>query len=161
VDDTTEKRENFPDPPSTDEPEEPTGPPPETRHGTPDTGSATQDEPTDETAAVPEPRQEEAGTTREEDTEGERLTSVTAAVPQAQPTADELARATRERILAEEARTMAPPGDRQHVIGFVEGFRFGCGFFVAGCLFWILISLVLGAIPLLLGFLDLIPFPGQ
>ena len=158
MDDTTEKRENLPDSPSAAS-EEPTGPL-ETRYSPSDTGSAAEDETTDEAAPAFEPHLEETSTTREEDTEAEHAIPVAETVPKTQPPADELAQATRERILAEEARTMATPGDRQHGIGFADGFRFGCGFFVAGCLFWILISLVLGVIPFVLQLLDVIALPG-
>ncbi len=56
---------------------------------------------------------------------------------------------------------MEEVGGRQPGIGFLDGFRFGCGFFVAGCLFWLLVSLIVGAIPIALRALGTFPFPGR
>lgn len=54
---------------------------------------------------------------------------------------------------------MEEMGGRHPGIGFLDGFRFGCGFFVAGCLFWLLVSLIVGAIPIVLRILGAFPFP--
>lgn len=73
-------------------------------------------------------------------------------------TADDVVRATRERIAVAEERSMAP---EYHGISFSDGFRFGCGFTVAGCLFWLILSIILAAIPLALSALNVIGLPGR
>ncbi|MFQ5857203.1 MAG: hypothetical protein ACE5LU_16460 [Anaerolineae bacterium] len=71
---------------------------------------------------------------------------------------DDTARATQEYIAATEERSMAPeyPG-----ISFGDGFRFGCGFTIAGCLVWLVLSILLAAIPLVLSTFNVIGLPGS
>lgn len=161
MDDIIGRQQGMPDTPSG--PERPIGP--AEAHDRPsDAGDAGNDEIASEPAASdiqdtePEPvRQEETPAAPE--TGGAPAETTTAV--EVQRTADELVQATRERIFAEEARMMDQVGNRQWAMGFLDGFRFGCGFFVAGCLFWVLVSLVLAAIPFALRALDVVSFPGR
>lgn len=83
---------------------------------------------------------------------------VRSVVAEARDTADDVVRATRERIAVAEERSMAP---EYRGISFSDGFRFGCGFTVAGCLFWLILSILLAAIPLALSALNVIGLPGR
>lgn len=78
--------------------------------------------------------------------------------PHTGETADDIVRATRERIAVAEERSMAP---EYRGISFGDGFRFGCGFTVAGCLFWLILSILLAAIPLALSAFNVIGLPGR
>lgn len=79
-------------------------------------------------------------------------------VDEARASADEVVRATRERIAVAEEMSMTP---EYRGISFGDGFRFGCGFTVAGCLFWLILSLLLAVIPLALSALNVIGLPGR
>ena len=83
---------------------------------------------------------------------------VSTVVAEARESADDVVRATRERIAVAEERSMAP---EYRGISFSDGFRFGCGFTVAGCLFWLILSILLAAIPLALSALNVIGLPGR
>lgn len=76
----------------------------------------------------------------------------------ARKTADDVVKATRERIAVAEERLMAP---EHREISFGDGFRFGCGFTVASCLFWLVLSIILATIPLVLAALNVIRVPGR
>ncbi len=80
------------------------------------------------------------------------------AAGEAHDSAEDVVRATRERIAVAEEMSMAP---EYRGISFGDGFRFGCGFTVAGCLFWLILSILLAAIPLALSALNVIGLPGR
>lgn len=77
---------------------------------------------------------------------------------EARESADDVVRATRQRIAVAEEMSMAP---EYRGISFGDGFRFGCGFTVAGCLFWLILSILLAAIPLALSAVNVIGLPGR
>ncbi len=81
-----------------------------------------------------------------------------AVTTEAQETAEDVVRATQEHIAATEEMPMAPEYQK---FSFGNGFRFGCGFAVAGCLVWLVASILLVAIPMVLSALNVIGLPGS
>lgn len=69
--------------------------------------------------------------------------------------ADEFARRPREHIVATEEAPVVP---EYREMSFGDGFRFGCGFSAASCLFWIVVSIVLVLIPIVLSALNVLDF---
>lgn len=107
------------------------------------------------TEDVPEAAEEPRGE-RERTADASREAS--AASAEVWQTADEMARTTREHFVAAEERSMAP---EYRGISFGDGFRFGCGFTIASCLFWLILSIVLAIIPVALSALNVIRLPGR
>lgn len=70
-------------------------------------------------------------------------------------TANEFARVPRERIVATEEAPVVP---ESRAISFGDGFRFGCGFTTASCLFWIVVLVLLALIPIVLSALNVLDF---
>jgi uncharacterized membrane protein YccC len=69
--------------------------------------------------------------------------------------ADDFATAPREPIIATEEAPVVP---EYRVMSFTDGFRFGCGFTVATCLFWVVLSILLALIPVVLSALNVLDF---